>query len=345
MASRGAVLKELFGEKFGPEHRAGGQDDGALDSIFQLADVSGPIVIHHNLQSFRRKLQARAVILSAKLPQEVLGQLGNIFLALAQRREAQGNDVQAIEEVLAELAFHDHLAQVRIGRRQDAHIHFDGFGPAQPHEFTFLDDTQQLGLSFHAHRADLVKENCALVGDFEKPALGSDGGSERSLDVAEERALQQVNRQGAGIDRYKGAIGARAGGMNGLGHQFLAGATLTGDQHGGTTGGDLRDQVHHLMHLLALADDVGQGIALQGAAELDVFKLQARFVKRVADLQQQLVVVPRLGDIAVGAVLGGLESHLGGSVGGDHDHADLGTVALDLLEQFKPIAVGQVDVQ
>ena len=59
-----------------------------------------------------------------------------------------------------------------------------------------------------------------------------------------------------------------------------------------------------LQHPLALADDVGETVALlQRALELDVFALQPAFRDHALDLDQQFFVVPGLGEIIVGAAL------------------------------------------
>ena len=64
--------------------------------------------------------------------------------------------------------------------------------------------------------------------------------------------------------------------MNGLGDEFLARAAFAGDQHGRARRRHLRDQIEHGQHFFALADDVGEVVALlQRALELDVFFAQA----------------------------------------------------------------------
>ncbi len=143
----------------------------------------------------------------------------------------------------------------------------------------------------------------------------------------------------------KAVVGARAHGMNGLGDEFLAGSAFAGNQHRGAAGGHLGDEVHHLLHLVALAHQVGKGKALEGAAKLQVLSLKARLVQQVADFEQQLVVIPGLGDVALGAFAGGLEGHLAGVVRGNHDHADFRRVMFDDFQQIQAVAVRKINIE
>ena len=48
--------------------------------------------------------------------------------------------------------------QVTVGGRQDAHVHLDRGGAAQPVDLALLHRAQQLGLQPHVHFADLVEQ-------------------------------------------------------------------------------------------------------------------------------------------------------------------------------------------
>ena len=111
-----------------------------------------------------------------------------------------GDDVQPVEQVLAEPALLHHLPQVDVGRGDDPHVDLDRLHAAQAHELALLHDAQQLGLRLERDVADLVEEDAALVGQLEEPLLRVDGAGERALDVAEEVRLEQVRRQVARVD-------------------------------------------------------------------------------------------------------------------------------------------------
>src|SRR5882724_7680499 len=117
----------------------------------------------------------------------MLNQQWDVFAAGAQRRKIEGDYVQAVIKVLAEAALFHGLLQVDIGGGEDADIDLDLLDAAQMHKLFVLQHAKDLGLRLHAHGADLVEEDGAAVGDLEQSALGSNGGREGTLHVAEER--------------------------------------------------------------------------------------------------------------------------------------------------------------
>ena len=52
----------------------------------------------------------------------MLGQDGNILAALAQRRNGDPDDIEAIQQVEAEPAGGDLLTQIAVGRGDNAHV-------------------------------------------------------------------------------------------------------------------------------------------------------------------------------------------------------------------------------
>ena len=132
--------------------------------------------------------------------EEVLGQERDVLGALAQRRQGDGDHVQAVVEVLAEGALLHQAVEVGVGGGDDPHVGAHDLDAAQPHELLLLDHPQQLRLGVGRDVADLVEEDRAVGGDLEQPLLARDGAGERAPDVAEEVALQQVGRHGARVD-------------------------------------------------------------------------------------------------------------------------------------------------
>ncbi|MEZ5419008.1 MAG: hypothetical protein R2708_16950 [Vicinamibacterales bacterium] len=105
------VLRDL-----GAEDAAGRQDDPALDHVFELADVPGPVVLHQEVQRLGRDLEHRPSVLFRVAAEEVVDQQGNVVLSLTQSREVNAPDhVEAIEEVLAEPSVLHFLLQVHVG--------------------------------------------------------------------------------------------------------------------------------------------------------------------------------------------------------------------------------------
>ena len=99
--------------------------------------------------------------------EEVPDEIGNVLGALAQRRQPQRHDVEAEKQVLAEQALLDELAQVLVGRGDDAHVGLDRCAAADRGVFALLQHAQQPGLRLHRHVADFVEEQRAAFGLFE----------------------------------------------------------------------------------------------------------------------------------------------------------------------------------
>ena len=70
----------------------------------------------------------------------------DVLPPLAQRRHAHGKDMQAIEEIGAELLRLDHGREIAVGRGDQARIRAQGAGATQPFELALLQHPQQLRL-------------------------------------------------------------------------------------------------------------------------------------------------------------------------------------------------------
>ena len=105
----------------------------------------------------------RRHLLGAELLEEMLHQQRNVVAPLAQRRQLHRDDVQAVEQILAERAVRDHLREVAVGRGDDAHVDLDRVRVADALELALLQHAQQLRLQRRAHRPDFVEEERALV--------------------------------------------------------------------------------------------------------------------------------------------------------------------------------------
>src|SRR5439155_18405988 len=93
-----------------------------LDHILQLAHVAWPVV---GLQQLQRLLSDGTDPLSGLLGvalDQVFRQDRNVDHALAQRRDPDGEDVEAIEEVLAERATRYRALEIAVRGGEDAHI-------------------------------------------------------------------------------------------------------------------------------------------------------------------------------------------------------------------------------
>src|ERR1041385_5980983 len=77
---------------------------GTLDGVFQLADVARPAVADEQVIRRRRDRLHVFLIALVELRQEVVAEQRNVLAALAQRRHAQRDGVDAEVQVLAQLS-------------------------------------------------------------------------------------------------------------------------------------------------------------------------------------------------------------------------------------------------
>ena len=157
---------------------------------------------------------------------EMADEPGDVFAALAQRREHDWEHVQAIIEVVAKLAVGDHLRQVAVRRRHQAHVHPDRSRAPQALELLLLQHAEELRLQLRWDVADLVEEERPLVGQLEAANFLRDGAGEGAFLVAEQLALDQPCGDGRAVELDEGPVAAGAQLVEGAGDEFLAGAGL-----------------------------------------------------------------------------------------------------------------------
>ena len=91
--------------------------------------------------------------------EKVRDQHGDVVATIAQGRQAQIHDIQAVIQVFAEGAMLYHGGQVAIGCGQDARLDRNAVRGADRPDFAFLQCPQQLGLQFEREFANLVEKD------------------------------------------------------------------------------------------------------------------------------------------------------------------------------------------
>src|SRR5260370_23005795 len=104
---------------------------------------------------------------TAELLGEVLNQKRNILGPLAQRRNTDGKNVQAIVEIGTKLLFIDHRFEVPVGGGDQPRVGAQRPRAAQPFELALLQDAEKLGLQFERNLADLVQKNGSAMRQLE----------------------------------------------------------------------------------------------------------------------------------------------------------------------------------
>jgi hypothetical protein len=138
----------------------------------------------------------------------VVDHLRDVFLALAQGRHPEVDDIEPVEQVFAELALRDHVLQVAVRGGDHADVD-DAAGAvcADLLQLAGFEEAEEQALHAQGHLADFVEEDRALVCHLELAGLVAVGARERALDVAEQLGLERLGQAGA-VDRDKRAVGA-----------------------------------------------------------------------------------------------------------------------------------------
>src|SRR5882762_8828898 len=232
------------------------EDDRALDDVLKLADIPGPIVGSEPLE--RPCLDAPDFLASllSKALDQILGQQRDVVGSVAERGDFDGNDIQPIVKVLAELALRDGAFQVAIARGQDADVHGDWLVASDPLELSFLQHPEQGGLGFGRQLADLVEEDRSALSRFETPDPALHGTGEGSLLVAEQLGCDERGRDGGAIHADECPAGTLGVLVNRPGDELLARTRLTKNEDGSVSAGHPRHLSEHAPKRPGRADDL-----------------------------------------------------------------------------------------
>jgi hypothetical protein len=311
---------------------AAAEHHGALDGVLELTHVARPAVVAHAVQRGLGEAGDPLAVLDRVDAHEVVGEQRDVLEAVAQRRDADRDDVDAIEQILAEAAGLDLVAEVAVGRADEAKVDL-GHAPADRLDLPLLQRAQQLDLDVQRDLADLVEEQGAGVGLDEATLARARGAGEGALLVAEQLALEDRLRQRGAVGRDQLARGAGAVLVDVAGEQLLAGAALAEQQHGRRRAGGLLGHLEGGAHDLAVADDRLVRGGGQLGPQLAVFGDERVLVERLLHGRDDRRALERLADEVVGAELHRRDRVLDGAVGRHHQDLDLGRDRLGGLEQ------------
>jgi enoyl-CoA hydratase/carnithine racemase len=170
------------------------EHDRTEDRVFKLADIPGPSIGRKQAHRFGRNRAHLLAFLRRKTGDEAAHEIGQILHAVAQRRYRDGEDMQAVEQILAELAGADQLKQVAVGGGDQPEVDLHGLARSDRIDFSVLQCAQQFDLRVEGQFADLVEKEGAAVR-FEKLSQRPFGrAGEGALLMAEQDRLDQIGR-------------------------------------------------------------------------------------------------------------------------------------------------------
>ena len=113
----------------------------------------------------------------------------NVLRALAEWRDGNGKDVQAVVKIAAKLIFRNHLLKITARCRHHSNVHPKGLRAAQSFEFLFLQYAEQFGLQLWRNVSHLIEKKRAVVRQLEAPDSLSDGAGKGTFLVTKQLAF------------------------------------------------------------------------------------------------------------------------------------------------------------
>ena len=109
----------------------------------------------------------------------------HVVAPFPKRGHRDRDDVQSIEQILAEKPVLDETVEILVGRGQHPHVHFDRTSRSHHVNLAVLQHPEQLCLHGQACIAYLVQEERPAVGGLEKTGARFIGAGEGALHVSE----------------------------------------------------------------------------------------------------------------------------------------------------------------
>ena len=210
-----------------------GEDGGAFDDILEFTNIAGPIVGEQSSYAAFRKSSAFDAVFLGKTLEKMIGEDFDIPRALAERGDLDGENIEAVVEILAKFAFLNRFEKVAVRGGKDADIDFDGFISPDAFEFPLLEDAEELGLEGEGDLTDLVEQNRAAIRQLEAaiPLIGRAG--EGAFFVAEEFAFDKRLGNGGAVDLDERLVGTLAVEENLVGNKLFTRSIFTADHDRG----------------------------------------------------------------------------------------------------------------
>src|ERR1700758_2664502 len=188
------------------QYRTRGQNYGPFNHVFQFAYVTRPSVFNQRLHRPRWDRVDRLVHLLRRHFHKMLNEEGNIFGALAKRRNDDRKYVQAVIQGAAKLTFGDHFFQIAMGSGDDSDVDLHRSRASQALKFPLLQNAQQFWLQVERDVSNFIEKQRASIGQLEPADLLRDRAGESASLVAKKLAIEQTAGNSGTIEFYECAI-------------------------------------------------------------------------------------------------------------------------------------------
>src|ERR1700687_4003282 len=138
-----------------------------------------------------------------------MGEGNNVRAALTQRRNEDGENVQAEIKVFAKMPGFYGSGKIDVGEGDETGGDMQSFGAAEPFEGAFLKDAEEFGLRRVGKRGNFIEDDGAVAAQFQAAELALFRAGEGAAFVAEEFAFDKFLREAGAIDFEKRGVTPR----------------------------------------------------------------------------------------------------------------------------------------
>jgi hypothetical protein len=174
----------------------------------------------------------------AERVEQGLGERQNIRAAVAEGERLERENIQAKEQVFAEISSFYAGGKIDIRKGDDSGFDAQGFVAAEALKDALLQNAQELALRSGRQGGNFVEHDGAGAAELEASKFALDGSGEGAAFVAEEFALDELRRKTGAINFEEGRVAARPKFVNEAREMVLTGAAFSGDEQGGGSGGN-----------------------------------------------------------------------------------------------------------
>src|SRR5581483_93035 len=128
----------------------------ALEDVFQFPDISGPAVFVERADGVGGEARYFAAYFGGKFREQGVREQGNVLFPFPERRKVNGDDLEAVEQVLAERMVADGFGEIAVRRGDGADVDDLRARASDGKDFAGLEKAEEFHLAFGRHFADLV---------------------------------------------------------------------------------------------------------------------------------------------------------------------------------------------
>ena len=135
--------------------------------------------------------------------EKMRGQNRHLFPPVSQRWNMNPYYVQAVKQILSEATVINRSFQIRVGRRQHAHVYPHRLGLADRLDLRLLEKAHELRMNLEREIADLIEKERSAIGGPYDPGVIRGRSGKRASAVPEELTIDDLFWSSRAIKRQE----------------------------------------------------------------------------------------------------------------------------------------------